>query len=40
MTYYVLRLMAALGLVWELKPVPVRARESNRVAEKRRRRAG
>jgi stearoyl-CoA desaturase (delta-9 desaturase) len=40
MTYYILRLMAALGLVWELKPVPVRVKESNRVAEKRRRRAG
>jgi stearoyl-CoA desaturase (delta-9 desaturase) len=27
-TYYVLRLMAALGLVWDLKPVPARVRKS------------
>jgi stearoyl-CoA desaturase (delta-9 desaturase) len=38
MTYYVLRLMAALGLVWDLKPVPVKVRESNRLAPPRRRR--
>jgi len=31
MTYYFLRLMAALGLVWDLKPVPVHRRESNRL---------
>jgi len=31
MTYYLLRLMAALGLVWDLKPVPVKHRESNRL---------
>jgi len=31
MTYYALRAMAALGLVWELKPVPVERRETNRL---------
>ena len=40
MTYYFLRLMAALGLVWDLKPVPVKVRESNRLARPRRRRGG
>lgn len=30
-TYYLLRGMAALGLVWDLKPVPVERRESNRL---------
>ncbi len=37
MTYYFLRLMSALGLVWDLKPVPVKARESNRIAPSQRR---
>jgi stearoyl-CoA desaturase (delta-9 desaturase) len=31
-TYYMLRLLAALGIVWDLKPVPGEVRESNRVA--------
>lgn len=31
MTYYLLRAMSALGLVWDLKPVPVKQRESNRI---------
>ena len=31
MTYYFLRAMAALGLVWDLKPVPLKHRESNRL---------
>ena len=31
MTYYFLRAMAALGLVWDLKPVPLERRESNRL---------
>ena len=30
-TYYILRFMASLGLVWDLKPVPVERRESNRI---------
>jgi len=34
MTYYILRAMAALGLVWDLKPVPVARRESNRLDSK------
>jgi stearoyl-CoA desaturase (delta-9 desaturase) len=33
MTYYLLRAMAALGLVWDLKPVPVKQRESNRIKQ-------
>lgn len=37
MTYYVLRFMAMLGLVWDLKPVPVKHRESNRLEPSRRR---
>ena len=32
LTYYLLRLLAALGIVWDLKPVPGSVRESNRVA--------
>ncbi len=36
MTYYALRVMAALGLVWELKPVPLKHRESNRLKPARR----
>lgn len=36
MTYYALRVMAALGLVWELKPVPLKYRESNRLKPARR----
>lgn len=31
MTYYVLRAMSALGLVWDLKPVPAAKRDSNRI---------
>jgi len=31
MTYYLLRFMASLGLVWDLKPVPVERRETNRI---------
>ena len=31
LTYYLLRLLAALGIVWDLKPVPGPVRESNRV---------
>lgn len=31
LTYYGLRAMSALGLVWDLKPVPVERRESNRL---------
>ncbi|MGA9572967.1 MAG: acyl-CoA desaturase [Lysobacterales bacterium] len=31
MTYYILRFLAMLGLVWDLKPVPVKHRESNRL---------
>jgi stearoyl-CoA desaturase (delta-9 desaturase) len=30
-TYYLLRLLAALGIVWDLKPVPGAVRDSNRV---------
>ncbi len=37
MTYYILRLLASLGLVWDLKPVPVKHRESNRLNPSRRR---
>ncbi len=32
LTYYLLRLLAALGIVWDLKPVTGAVRESNRVA--------
>lgn len=39
MTYYFLRLMAALGLVWDLKPVPVKSRESNRIKPSGKRRS-
>jgi len=35
-TYYLLRFMSALGLVWDLKPVPVERRESNQIASSRR----
>jgi stearoyl-CoA desaturase (delta-9 desaturase) len=31
LTYYALRLLALLGLVWDLKPVPLAVRESRRV---------
>ena len=31
LTYYGLRAMSALGLVWDLKPVPLERRESNRL---------
>ena len=31
MTYYLLRAMSALGLVWDLKPVPVERRESSQL---------
>jgi len=30
-TYYLLRSMAAMGLIWDLKPVPRNIRESNRI---------
>ena len=30
-TYYLLRSMAAMGLIWDLKPVPQNIRESNRI---------
>jgi stearoyl-CoA desaturase (delta-9 desaturase) len=32
-TYYVLRVMAALGLVWDLKAVPARIRDARRVPD-------
>jgi len=35
-TYYILRGMSALGLVWDLKPVPVVNRESGRLKESKR----
>lgn len=35
-TYYLLRGMSAIGLIWDLKPVPVKRRESGRLADKRR----
>lgn len=31
LTYYLLRLLAALGIIWDLKPVPPAVREANRV---------
>ena len=31
-TYYLLRAMSALGLIWDLKPVPAELTESNRIA--------
>jgi stearoyl-CoA desaturase (delta-9 desaturase) len=31
LTYYVLRLFAAVGLIWDLKPVPADVRMSNRI---------
>ena len=31
LTYYLLRLMSGLGLIWALKPVPLERRESNRL---------
>ena len=37
LTYYGLRAMSALGLVWDLKPVPVERRESNRLQPSRKR---
>jgi len=33
LTYYVLRLLAALGLVWDLKPVPASIRDARRTGE-------
>jgi stearoyl-CoA desaturase (delta-9 desaturase) len=33
LSYYALRLMAAVGLVWDLKPVPERALRSGLIAE-------
>ena len=33
-TYYLLRAMSALGLVWDLKPVPVERRECNRLGSR------
>jgi stearoyl-CoA desaturase (delta-9 desaturase) len=32
LTYYGLRLLAALGLIWELKPVPATVRTANRIS--------
>ena len=37
MTYYVLRALSALGLVWDLKPVPLERRESNHLQASRER---
>ncbi len=31
-TYYLLRLLAATGLIWDLRPVPARAKEGNLIA--------
>lgn len=36
MTYYLLRAMAALGLVWDLKAVPARIRDARRVPDEAR----
>jgi stearoyl-CoA desaturase (delta-9 desaturase) len=30
-TYYLLRVLAALGIIWDLKPVPAEVRESQRI---------
>ena len=30
-TYYLLRTLSALGLVWDLKPVPAERRDANRL---------
>lgn len=35
-TYYLLKAMSALGLVWDLKPIPVERRDSNRLKPLRR----
>lgn len=35
-TYYLLRGMSAIGLIWDLKPVPVKRRESGRLNDERR----
>ena len=35
-TYYLLRGMSAMGLIWDLKPVPVKRRESGLINDKRR----
>jgi stearoyl-CoA desaturase (delta-9 desaturase) len=32
LTYYALRLLAAVGLIWDLKPVPAEVRMANRIA--------
>ena len=32
LTYYGLRLLAALGIAWDLRPVPIAAREARRIA--------
>ena len=34
LSYYGLRLLAALGLVWDLRPVPAAAREARRIARR------
>jgi stearoyl-CoA desaturase (delta-9 desaturase) len=34
-TYYALRALAALGLIWELKTVPARIRDARRVTSAR-----
>ncbi len=34
-TYYVLRGMAVFGLVWDLKPVPAKRRDENRIKPRR-----
>ncbi|RAJ82320.1 stearoyl-CoA desaturase (delta-9 desaturase) [Chitinophaga dinghuensis] len=30
-TYYVLKMLSAVGLVWEIRPVPAKVRESNKI---------
>jgi len=35
LTYYLLKLLAALGIIWDLKPVPDTVRESNRIDHSR-----